>query len=102
MRPVCKSIYIHTLRGKNSTILGNDYVLMMMVCETVEEREWITSEVLGTSSQKISHLMSPKFVWRVTDCIEHQEKKRINEEDDDDDQEEEIDAKITYHCQWVS
>ena len=46
--------------------------------------------------------MSPKFVWRVTDCIEHQEKKRINEEDDDDDQEEEIDAKITYHCQWVS
>jgi hypothetical protein len=26
-----------------------------------------TSAVLGTSSQKISHLISPKFVCRVTD-----------------------------------
>ena len=28
----------------------------------------LTSAVLGTSSQKISHFMSPKFVCNVTDC----------------------------------
>jgi hypothetical protein len=40
--------------------------------ETEKEGEWRetqTSAVLGTSSQKISHLSSPTFVCNVTDCI---------------------------------
>ena len=42
--------------------------------QTEEKREVIvnvgalTSAVLGTSSQKISHFMSPRFVCSVTDC----------------------------------
>ena len=37
-----------------------------------------TSAVLGTSSQKISHLISPTFVCRVTDYKQIQLNPRIN------------------------
>lgn len=34
----------------------------------MKEKGVLTSAVLATSSQKISHLMSPRFVCKVTDC----------------------------------
>lgn len=37
-----------------------------------------TSAVLGTSSQKISHLISPTFVCKVTDCKQIQLNPQIN------------------------